>query len=277
MDRRLLQKSVKEKLTSKYDDNESSKLAQYLIEDLIPIDHKISSAIINEIEIAANRILADEPLQYVTNRADFYGLQFYVNEAVLIPRPETEELVYNVIQYLNKNDKDSPKVLDIGTGSGCIPIAVKKEKEHCDMSAIDISTSALKIAIRNANSLGAEVTFIRDNILENGSFYGNQRYDIIISNPPYIPYSERDKMSASTIKHEPNIALFTEDEYGLIFYQRIASLCKSWLEEDGAAFLELNEFHADKIKNIFIEQGIFKSVDVLEDMQGKQRILVALR
>lgn len=277
MDRRSLQKSIAEKLNAKFDKNESKTLARYLIEDLLDLDQKIDEATFESIEVAVRRILDEEPIQYVTHRADFYGYQFYVDNAVLIPRPETEELVYNVIQYLKKKGNESYKIIDIGTGSGCIPIAIKKEFEKCNVSAIDISRSALKVAIQNANALCAEVTFAHHDILSNKNFREQVVYDVIVSNPPYIPESERRKMSASTLLHEPNLALFTTDEFGLTFYKRIAHICKDWLADDGAVFLELNEFQSDKIKQIFDEQGLFRSVSIVTDLQGKNRILVALR
>ena len=277
MDRKVLQQKVTKKLLFKFDTRESSTLAKYLIEDLIAKDQPITESIISEIESATLRILSDEPLQYITNRADFYGYQFYVDQAVLIPRPETEELVYNVLQYLKKSDKKKPTILDIGTGSGCIPITIKKEKLNCEVSAIDVSSDALKIAIQNANNLGTAITFIEADILAEGSEKPSRPFDIIISNPPYIPFSEKEVMALSTIKHEPEIALFTDDKFGLIFYERISELCQDWLAEDGAVFLELNEYHASKIKKIYSEQGSFKTVDIIEDLQGKPRILRAVR
>lgn len=277
MDRKSLQDRASKKLSSKFDERESDTLAKYLLEDLIAKDQPITELIISQIDNAINRILKDEPLQYITNRADFYGYKLYVDQAVLIPRPETEELVYNVIQYLKKEDKKHPSVIDLGTGSGCIPITIKKEKIDAKVSAIDVSTKALKVAIRNANTLGAEITFIKDDILAKGGWKSNKSYDVIVSNPPYIPFSEKAIMSASTVKHEPDIALFTEDEFGLVFYEKIATICQDCLVDGGAVFLELNEYHAERIKNIYCEQGCFKSVEIIDDLQGKPRILRALK
>lgn len=277
MDRKQLRKYIEKKLSSKFDERESMTLAKYLIEDMIVLDQPINEVVKDEIESAIQRILADEPLQYITHRADFYGYQFYVDESVLIPRPETEELVYNVIQYLKKSNKKFPLILDIGTGSGCIPITIKKENPDCKVNAIDVSAKALKVAIQNANSLGATITFIKEDILKSGRKKPHKPYNVIVSNPPYIPYSEREVMAASTLKHEPDVALFTDDKFGLIFYEKIASLSFDWLAEDGAVFLELNEYHAEKIKNLFIRTGLFSSVEIIKDMQGKQRLLSAIR
>lgn len=270
------------------DMDESARLARYLIEDLIPMDMVITEVVVAEIDKATNRLIAGEPMQYITHRADFYGYQYYVDKAVLIPRPETEELVYQVLQYLKKinnrvsfdrnwDKRPNPSIIDIGTGSGCIPVTIKREYDACSITAVDISNAALKVAIHNANHHGADITFINQNILSEKLAEPTAPYDIIISNPPYIPATEIALMGDSTVKHEPQIALFTDDEFGLVFYQRIADLCSTWLAEDGAIFLELNEYHALKIREIYLKEGSFTSVKIIEDMQGKSRILIATR
>ena len=288
MDRKTLQLTVLTRLSLHIDMDESARLARYLIEDLIPFDTAITELVEAKIDKATERLIAGKPIQYVTHRADFYGYQYYVNKAVLIPRPETEELVYQVLQYLKKiNNRISfdrnldkraiPAILDIGTGSGCIPVTIKKEYNECNIIAVDISNAALKVAIHNANHHGANVTFFKQDILSEKLTKPNEPYDIIISNPPYIPTSEIAVMSESTVKHEPQIALFTDDEFGLVFYQRIADLCSTWLADHGAIFLELNEYNSDKIKEIYLNEGSFDSVEIIEDMQGKPRILFAVR
>ena len=288
MDRKALQLSVLTRLSLHIDMDESARLARYLIEDLIPLKTSITKEIVEEIGEATQKLIDGEPLQYVTQRADFYGYLYYVDGAVLIPRPETEELVYQVLQYLRKisnrisfdrnwGTRSKPSIIDIGTGSGCIPVTIKCEYADCSMTAIDISNAALNVAIRNANDQGTEITFVNQNILSQNLTKPSELYDIIISNPPYIPKSELSVMGESTIKHEPSIALFTDDEHGLVFYQRIADLCNDWLAGDGAVFLELNEYHALKVKDIYIKQGSFKTVDIIDDMQGKPRMLLAIR
>ena len=288
MDRKTLQLTVLTRLSLHIDMNESARLARYLIEDLIPLDMPITELVEAKIDKATEKLIAGKPLQYVTHRADFYGYQYYVDKAVLIPRPETEELVYQVLQYLKKiNNRISsdrnldmrpiPAILDIGTGSGCIPVTIKNEYNECNIIAVDISNAALKVAIHNANHHGADVTFFKQDILSEKLTKPNEPYDIIISNPPYIPTSEIAVMSESTVKHEPQIALFTDDEFGLVFYQRIADLCSTWLAYDGAVFLELNEYHSHEIREIYLNEGSFDSVEIIEDMQGKPRILLAVR
>ncbi len=288
MDRKSLQLSVLTRLSLRIDMDEAARLARYLIEDLIPLDATITELIEEKIDKATERLVEGEPLQYVTHRSDFYGYQYYVNKAVLIPRPETEELVYQVIQYLKKisnrvnfdrnwDGRPNPSIIDIGTGSGCIPVTIKSEYNDCNITAVDVSNEALKVAIQNANHHGTEITFVNQNILSQNLLKPSTPYDIIISNPPYIPTSEISVMGNSTVKHEPKLALFTEDEFGLTFYQRIADLCDEWLADDGAIFLELNEYHAVKVKEIYLQQGSFSSVEILEDMQGKPRMLLAIR
>lgn len=288
MDRKTLQLTVLTRLSLHIDMDESARLARYLIEDLIPLDMAITDLVEAKIDKATERLIAGEPMQYVTHRADFYGYQYYVDKAVLIPRPETEELVYQVLQYLKKinnrvsfdrkwDKRPNPVILDIGTGSGCIPVTIKNEFKGCNITAVDISNAALKVAIHNANHHGADITFFNQDILSEKLTQPTEPYDIIISNPPYIPTSEIAVMGESTVKHEPQIALFTDDEFGLIFYQRIADLCSTWLADDGAVFFELNEYHSHKIKEIFLKEGSFDSVEIIEDMQGKPRILLAVR
>lgn len=288
MDRKTLQLTVLTRLSLHIDMDESARLAKYLIEDLIPLDAAITELVQAEIDQATERLITGEPMQYVTHRADFYGYQYYVDNAVLIPRPETEELVYQVLQYFKKisnrvsfdrnwDKRPNPSILDIGTGSGCIPVTIKRENKECNITAVDISNAALKVAIQNANHHGVEITFVKQDILSEKLLIPTVPYDIIVSNPPYIPTSELNVMGESTVKHEPSIALFTDDEFGLVFYQRIADLCNDWLADDGAVFLELNEYHADKIKQIYESQGSFTSVEVIDDMQGKPRMLLAIR
>lgn len=288
MDRKSLQLSVLTRLSLQFDMDESARLARYLIEDLIPIDTPITAAMEAEIETATQKLIAGKPLQYVTHRSDFYGYQYHVDSSVLIPRPETEELVYQVLQYLKKiknrvsfdrnwDGQSNLSIVDIGTGSGCIPVTLKKEYKNCSITALDISNAALKVAIKNANHHGTEITFVNQNILSPNLHRPAKTYDIIISNPPYIPTSELAVMGASTIQHEPHIALFTDDEFGLVFYQRIADLCVDWLASDGAVFLELNEYHADKIKKIYESEGSFSTVEIVNDLQGKPRMLLAIR
>lgn len=277
MDNNPLEIELSEILLEKFGIEESKRLSRYLLEDLkeaLKLHPNKTREILHD---AASRLLKGEPLQYITQIAHFYGYKYYVDKAVLIPRPETEELVYQVLRYIKSKQDFKPKILDIGTGSGCIPITIKKENNNCSITAYDISKDALKVATHNANQHGVDIVFEDCNILSNQLSNPVETFDIIISNPPYIPISEREIMGSSVIDHEPQIALFTDDEHGLVFYKKIAMLCENWLVNGGVVFLELNEFHSEKIKEIYSSHGLFSSVEIIDDMQGKPRMLKALR
>lgn len=218
--------------------------------------------------------LADQyPWQYIFHRADFYGLTFYVDESVLIPRPETEELVHWILQ----EHADGPQnVLDIGTGSGCIPITLKKHRPNWQVSAIDISPEALTVARKNATQLKTPVDFIEADILNPTVNIQHSTFNIIVSNPPYIPYRESDRMSGSTLHHEPRLALFVPDTQPLLFYERLVALSRSSLVPGGRLYVELNEFNAADVVNLFTEAG-FQQVELKKDMAGKDRMLRAVQ
>jgi len=198
----------------------------------------------------------------------FYGLPLKINEHVLIPRPETEELVDWVIKEV-KHKKDS--LLDIGTGSGCIPIAIKKNLPAISVSAIDISAEALKVASANALINGTEVNFIEADIL---SYSSDEKYDVIVSNPPYIRELEKADMHENVLAHEPHAALFVSDENPLIFYKTISDFAYINLNPNGYLFFEINEFLWEETLKILIDKG-FKNIELRKDMQGKDRMIMA--
>ncbi len=209
------------------------------------------------------------PIQYVLNEAYFYGFLFKVNSAVLIPRPETEELVHLIIRkYKNQNIN----ILDIGTGSGCIPISLQNNLPLAKVSALDISTEALKIAEENAKINGVEISFFTDDAL-NLSASKYPKFDVIVSNPPYIAMSEKDKMDDIVTLHEPSIALFVEDENPLIFYDRIADFAVTNLTKDGGLFFEINQRLGVETKNLLEKKG-FK-VEIIKDINENDRIIFA--
>lgn len=211
------------------------------------------------------------PVQYIFGEADFYGMRFKINEHVLIPRQETEELVQLILAHY-KDHKTSLNVLDIGTGSGCIAIALKKLHPKFDITAIDISKEALDIAVRNAQINDAEITFRQEDILNPSAWLNEKRWDIIVSNPPYIPYNEQDKMSASAIQHEPAIALFVENDNALLFYDFIAKYAQSNLNSNGAVYFELNEYNAHDVAQLLSEKYHFET-EIIKDISGKNRML----
>lgn len=209
-----------------------------------------------------------KPVQQVLGETHFYGLPLKINEYVLIPRPETEELVDWVIKEIKDKKKS---LLDIGTGSGCIPIAIKKNLPAVRVSALDISAEALKLASANALLNRTEINFIEADIL---SYSSNEKYDVIVSNPPYIRELEKADMHENVLAHEPHAALFVSDENPLIFYKTISDFAYDNLNPNGYLFFEINEFLWEKTLQVLIDKG-FKNIELRKDMQGKDRMIMA--
>ena len=213
------------------------------------------------------------PLAYVLKEQHFYGLDFKVSTDVLIPRPETEELV-DLILRENQNVKN---ILDIGTGSGCIPISLKKHLPLAEIWGIDISENALKIAKENAHNLGLKVNFICADALNLAkSEVSNITWDILVSNPPYIPNLEKSSMDKNVTQHEPSIALFVPDENPLIFYQAIAEWAINHLSIEGKLYFEIHEEFATEVEALLNEIG-FSSIKIIQDLQGKNRMIKAFK
>lgn len=216
-----------------------------------------------------NRLQSGEPVQYITGIADFYGLQFRVNPSVLIPRPETEELVELI---LDQHDATPTlRVLDIGSGSGCIALALKSQRPNWTISGIDISEAACALAHENAKRHDLDVNFQVLDILRS---VPNKNYDIIVSNPPYISPEERPLMGKSTLAHEPALALYAPAQDPLLFYRRFAEIAKKILAPTGSLYVELNEFRFKETKQLFKEAGWLK-IAINNDLQGKARVLSA--
>jgi len=210
------------------------------------------------------------PIQYITGKAWFMGNEFKVNENVLIPRPETEELVDWIIEYAHIIDKPL-QILDIGTGSGCIPIALKLALPNCMIAGLDISEGALTIAKENATNLHAEISWMQEDILDT-TYLPNQ-FDIIVSNPPYIPFKENVNMQVQVKNFEPAIALFVTNEDPLIFYRTIARLGKQYLSPNGQLFFEMHYDQGKALLALFDEMGYH--AELRQDMFGKDRMLRA--
>ena len=220
-----------------------------------------------------NRLHGGEPVQYVTGIADFYGLQLKVTPAVLIPRPETEELVEWILE-------DNPigsvrRVVDLGTGSGCIPLALQARRPEWFCEGIDVSKEALEVAADNRAMLNSTVIFNEGDILQ-GSFTRTGYYDIIVSNPPYIPPSERDRMGISVLEHEPDLALFVPEDDPLVFYRRVGELGLDGLKSDGVIYLETNEHNSDQVMRLLQDLG-YGPVERRKDLQRKWRMIRARR
>lgn len=211
------------------------------------------------------------PIQYLLGKTNFYGMDFEVNENVLIPRPETEELVEWIINENAGIDKSKRlKILDIGTGSGCIAISLAKNLPNAEVYAIDISKKALETARRNAINNNVEVTFINRNILELEMLKCN--FDIIVSNPPYVRNLEKEEIKKNVLDYEPHLALFVEDNNALIFYKKIAALAKKNLLENGQLFFEINQY-LGKEMNSLLESMNFRNIELRKDIYDNDRMI----
>ncbi|MBQ9024738.1 MAG: peptide chain release factor N(5)-glutamine methyltransferase [Bacilli bacterium] len=206
------------------------------------------------------------PTQYIVGNVSFYGYIIKVNKNVLIPRFETEELVENTLKYINKYFKGNPTVLDIGTGSGCISIALKKENNNLDITATDISKKALKVAKNNAKLNNVDIRFINTNLYEGV----NNKFDIIISNPPYISYDE--KIMDIVYNNEPHLALFADNK-GLYFYEEILKNIHKIINEKYLIAFEIGEKQANDIKNIINKYLPNSNIIVKKDMQNRDRMI----
>ncbi|RYZ18488.1 MAG: peptide chain release factor N(5)-glutamine methyltransferase, partial [Chitinophagaceae bacterium] len=231
------------------------------------------------------RLLTHEPVHYVLNKAWFYGMELYVDKAVLIPRPETEELVHWIIndvkasgiavfdQNTLKSDATTKlKILDIGTGSGCIALALKKEIPKAEVWGCDVSEEALNVARRNGSTLDIRVDFQGINFLDEVQQKSLPTVNIIVSNPPYIPLKDLATMQPNVVDFEPHTALFVPDNDALIFYKAIAAFAKKRLYTNGTIYLETHEDLGAAVVELFRGEG-FASVEIKKDMQGKERMV----
>ena len=217
------------------------------------------------------------PLQYILGETIFYGLTFKVNPSVLIPRPETEELVELILNDCMKENETSLDILDIGTGSGCIPVTLKHKLPEANVSAIDISQEALEVAQQNAILNQTTILFNKTDILSPDAEFSLDTYDIIVSNPPYIAKKEANQMHERVKNNEPEIALFVEDNDAAVFYKRIISLCKQHLNKSGKLYFELNPLFAEEVKLTAEKSNLFKEVSLINDMSGNTRFLKAIK
>lgn len=211
------------------------------------------------------------PIQYLLGKTSFYSLDFEVNENVLIPRPETEELVEWIIkENLKIEEFKDLKILDIGTGSGCISISLAKNISNATVYAIDVSEKALATAKKNAAINQVDVTFIIQNILEAEDL--NQQFDIIVSNPPYVRNLEKQEIKKNVLDNEPHLALFVEDDDALIFYKKIAALAQKNLSDNGQLFFEINQYLGKDMVEL-LEKMNFKNIELRKDIYGNDRMI----
>lgn len=216
------------------------------------------------------RLNKNEPVQYILGEAHFFGRKFKVNDAVLIPRPETEELVQFVIDHAKNFPGRLLKIIDIGTGSGCIPVTLSLELPASEVIATDVSADALDLAVQNNNRLGADVTFIHNDILNEVLDVSD--IDIVVSNPPYISNEEKGTMKSTVLEFEPHLALFVDGDDPLLFYKAIARQSVKILRKPGMLCTEINEHFGKEVAKIFRHAG-FKDVTITRDLQGKERIV----
>ncbi len=256
-------------LSPRYGRGEATSITRIVLEDAFP-----NAAIIAEKTVQAilDRLLQGEPVQYVLGQADFFGLKFNVSPAVLIPRQETEELVDWAIKILKNQPKSPIRVLDIGTGSGCIPVTVKKNIPRAEVWASDISAGALAMATDNAARLQTDIHFQQNDILNRTTWPELPDFELIISNPPYIPQRERTLMPEHVLAYEPELALFVADADPLLFYRTIADFALLHLLPGGTLLFECNEFNATEVVAL-LQMRHFAGIELRQDLAGADRMV----
>ena len=265
-----------------YEEREAKNMASWLIEDFFGLSyHQIhtnekifwSPEKEQKIKESIERLRNKEPIQYITQRADFFGYSFLVSPHTLIPRPETEELVELIIQENQANK--TVKILDIGTGTGCIPITLAKKMPFAEVFSLDISEEALKIAQQNNEKLKTNVHFFQHDILTK-DLANFPTLDVIVSNPPYIREFEKELMNDNVLKHEPHLALFVENHTPLLFYKRITFLASKFLKKGGKLYFEINEAFGKETAELLKNAG-FEQIEIIKDLQEKDRIVKGVK
>lgn len=271
--------SISSKLLAVYDPRESDNISREILRHFYGVDRlqvsmnesiSLPKGEEEKVSQIIHRLLKEEPLQHILGSVEFYGLEFKVDQRALIPRPETEELVDWVIEnHLERN----LQLLDIGTGTGCIPISLAKKMNSVSVSAIDVSKDALQLAEENAFENKATIAFEQLDILKTEL---TGRYDIIISNPPYIPEADKAAMTANVLDYEPGLALFVADHDPLLFYNRIADLSMKSLNPQGTLYFEIHEDYGDEVVGLLKAKG-YKDIELRQDLQGKDRMTKATK
>jgi release factor glutamine methyltransferase len=258
------------------------KLQLKRIDTVLNPDFLIDVARVAALKRITERLQKEEPIQYILGNTAFYGLPFLVDKNTLIPRPETEELVEWILEELQKTqernqitDATAPKmplaILDIGTGTGCIPISLAKNTTNTTITAIDISEAALHIAKKNAVLNSVDISFLVLDILKTKKL--PQKYDLIVSNPPYVRELEKTEISTNVLANEPHLALFVPDNNPLLFYEKIADLAKQQLTKNGMLFFEINQYLGKETVKILAEKG-FQDIQLRKDLFGNDRMLL---
>jgi release factor glutamine methyltransferase len=274
----LAYQQLLQKLETLYEKREASNIANWVIEHitglkrmdrLLQKDKLLSVEQTEKLATKTDQLLNSEPVQYVLGEAWFAGNKFYVDPAVLIPRPETEEL----LEWIKADHAINPyhQILDIGTGSGCIPITLKLRKPFASVLSIDISSEALIIAKKNAASLNANINLMQIDFLKESNWTTLPLFDCIVSNPPYIKESERSSMSKHVTDFEPSLALFVPDNDALIFYRKIAEFGTTHLEKNGAIYLEINQALGNEVISLFQQFGY--ATELRKDLMANDRMV----
>lgn len=239
-------------------------------------DFELNSQVLEHFLNAIARLKTYEPIQYIIGQTEFYGLLFKVNAHTLIPRPETEELVELIINSEKLKTNQPVTILDIGTGTGCIAIALAKHIPNAKVFAVDVSDGALKLAKENAILNGATIEFIKADILnwQSDSKLQDLKFDIIVSNPPYVRHLEKSEMKANVLQHEPHLALFVDDANPLQFYRAIAAFASQKLQPDGQLYFEINQYLGDEMLQL-LKSFHFKNIKLLTDIFGNHRMMKA--
>jgi release factor glutamine methyltransferase len=278
-------KDFLDELEKIYEKNEAANISDWVFENVtgqkrferhLSKNEDVSNDNVKQLQKYLSELLTHKPVQYVLSEAWFYKMKFYVNEYVLIPRPETEELVQWIVddmQNLKRPTQLQLQILDIGTGSACISISLKKNLNNAEITAVDISSEALSVAEKNASLQKTEINFLQVDFLDetNWDAYGN--YDVIVSNPPYIPANEKERLARNVIEFEPAIALFVPENDPFIFYEKIVKFARTHLSTNGHVYVEFHENYPDEVQQIFMNNN-FKP-EVKTDMYGKARMIKA--
>ncbi len=256
-------------LSSIYEQDEIESIFSIYLEDKLNLKFQSDIELKNKVDLLndLNELKKGKPVQHITEKAFFYNHFFYVNENTLIPRPETEELIELIQNDYTK--EQHLKIIDLGTGSGCIPITLSKLFVNANVSALDISEKALEVANANSKNIGAHINFYQLDLLEDINL--NQKFDVIISNPPYIRNLEKKEMHQNVLDFEPHLALFVDDDNALIFYERVIEFAKKHLEDNGTIYCEINQYLGKETEALF--KKTFLNTKVIQDLSGNDRML----
>lgn len=288
------EKQMIEQLEGNYGDGEATSIATLVLEEItgwsrsdkwLKKEEELTQPQVSQWESILERLKRNEPVQYILQKGWFYGMELYVDNSVLIPRPETEELVHWIIGDVKASGKDvferrpmqadvttQLKILDVGTGSGCIALALKKEMPKAEVWGCDVSDEALNVARRNGSHLDIRVDFQSADFLDTAQQKSLPTVDIVVSNPPYIPLRDKDSMHSNVVEFEPHTALFVPNDDALLFYKALAGFGRHRLYKGGAIYMEIHEDLGPAVTDLFQKEG-YPSVEIRKDMQGKNRMV----